>query len=48
MELQQSGSKQDEFFLVTVPIDSRLLAVMGMLASEQLQEGLEERNQDKI
>ena len=40
MVRQQSGSKQGEIFLASVPIDSTLLAVMEMLVSGLLQEEL--------
>ena len=41
MVRQQSGSKQGEIFLASVPIDSTLLVIMGKLASELRQEGPE-------
>ena len=48
MELQQNDNKQDEFFLVRVPIESRLIAIMALLVSELLQEELEKWSQDEI
>ena len=48
MVLQQNDSKQDEIFLALVPIDSTLLAVMGMSASELHQGGLGERTPSEI
>ena len=48
MVLQQNDNKQDEIFLALVPIDSTLLAVMGMSASELRQGGLEGRNPREI
>ena len=41
MELQQNDNRQDEFFLVRVPIESKLIAIMALLVSELSQGGLE-------
>ena len=41
MEPQQNDNKQGEFFLVRVPIESKLIAIMALLVSELLQEELE-------
>jgi len=48
MELQQNDNRQDEFFLVRVPIESKLIAIMALLVSELSQGGLEKWNQDEI
>ena len=48
MVRQQNDNKQDEIFLVLVPIDSTSLEAMEMSVSEPLQGELEEWNRDEI